>query len=105
MLHHPYDSLHNVIHVGKVPLAVAVVEDLNLFAFQQLIGETKVGHVGTTGGAIDSEEAEAGAGDIVQFRVGMSHQLIALLGSGIEADGIIHLVIGRLRYLLIATIN
>ena len=81
MLNHPYDSLHNVIYVGKVPLAVAIVEDLNLFAFQQLIGETKVGHVGTTGGAIDSEEAEACRWNVVQLAIGMCLQLVALLDS------------------------
>ena len=35
----------------------------------------------------------------------MGHQLITLLGSGIEADGIIYLVIGGIRYLLITAID
>ena len=105
MLHHPYDSLHNVIHVGEVSLAVAVVEDLDLLPFQQLIGKAKIGHVWTATRTINGEEAEAGTGDIVQLRVGMSHQLVALFGGRIEADGVIHLVIRGIGYLLVATID
>ena len=72
MLHHPYDSLHNVIHVGEVSLTVAVVEDLDLLPFQQLVGEAKVGHVGTTTRTINGEEAESCTGDIVQLGVARS---------------------------------
>ena len=35
----------------------------------------------------------------------MCHQLIALLGSGIEADGVIHLVLRGIGYLLVAAID
>ena len=35
----------------------------------------------------------------------MCHQLVALLGSGIEADGVIHLVIRRIGYLPVAAID
>ena len=35
----------------------------------------------------------------------MGHQLIALLGSSVEADGIVYLVIGRIGYLLVAAID
>ena len=57
MLHHPYDSLHNVIHVGEVTLTVTIVEDLDGFAFYQLIGKAKLGHVGTATRTIYREEA------------------------------------------------
>ena len=105
MLHHPYDSLHNVIYVGKVPLAVAVVEDLDLLPFQQLVSEAKIGHVGTATRTIDREEAEACTGDVIQFRVSMGHQLIALLGSGIQTDRVIDLVFRGIGYLLVAAID
>lgn len=35
----------------------------------------------------------------------MGHELVALLGRSIEAHRIVHLVIRRIRHLLIATIN
>ncbi len=59
MLHNADYSFHNVIYKSKVALAVAVVEDLDGLALDQFVGEAKVGHVGTTCRAIDSEEAEA----------------------------------------------
>ena len=58
MLHNTDDSFHNVIDVGEVALAVAVVEYLDGLACDQFVGETKVGHVGTTSWAIDGKEAE-----------------------------------------------
>ena len=59
MLHNADHSFHNVIDIGEVTLAVAVVEDLDGLALDQFVGETKVGHVRTTCRTIDSEEAEA----------------------------------------------
>lgn len=105
VLHYSHNSFYDVIHVGEVALAVAIVEDLYRFAFYQLIGKAKVGHIGATCRAIDGEEAETGTGDVIQFRVGMCHQLIALLGSGIETDGIIHLVLRGIGYLFVTAID
>ena len=105
VLHDAHHSLHDVVDIGEVALAVAIVENLDGLAFHQLIGETEVSHVGTTGGAIDGEEAEAGRGDVVELRVGMGHQLVALLRGGVEAYGVVHLVVCRIRHLLVAAID
>lgn len=59
MLHNADHSFHNVIDIGEVALAIAVIEDLDGLAFDQFVSKTKVGHVGTTCRTIDSEEAEA----------------------------------------------
>ena len=105
VLHDAHHSLHDVVDIGEVALAVAIVENLDGLAFHQLVGEAEVSHVGTTGGAIDGEEAEAGRGDVVELRVGMSHQLVALLGGGVEAYGVVHLVVCRIGHLLVAAID
>ena len=105
VLHDAHHSLHNVVDIGEVALAVAIVENLDGVAFHQLVGEAEVSHVGTTYGAIDGEEAEAGRGDVVELRVGMGHQLVALLRGGVEAHGVVHLVVCRIRHLLVATID
>ena len=55
-LHHANDTFYNIIYIRKVPTAVSVVEDLNGLTCQQLVGETEVGHVRTTGGTINGEE-------------------------------------------------
>ena len=105
VLHDAHHSLHNVVDIGEVALAVAIVEYLDGIAFHQFVGETEVSHVGTTSGAIDGEEAEAGRGDVVELAIGMGHQLVALLRGGIKRHGIIDLVVCRIRHLLVAAID
>ena len=103
--HHTDNAFYDVVNIGEVALAVAVVEDLNLLALDELVGEAEVGHVGTTCRAIDSEESEASAGDVVELAVGMGHELVALLGSSIEGDGVVHLVVGAVGNFLVAAID
>ena len=105
VLHDAHHSLHNVVDIGEVALAVAIIENLDGLAFHQFVGKAEVSHVGTAGGAIDGKEAEAGRGDVVELRVGMGHQLVALLGGGIEAHGVVHLVVCRIRHFLVAAID
>lgn len=105
VLHDAHHSLYDVVDIGEIALAVAIVENLDSVAFHQLVGEAEVSHVGTAGGAIDGKEAEAGRGDVVEFRVGMGHQLVALLGGGVEAYGVVHLVVCRIGHLLVAAID
>lgn len=105
VLHDAHHSLHDVIDIGEVALAVAIVENLDGLAFHQFVGEAEVSHVGTTCRAIDGEEAEAGRGDVVELRVGMGHQLVALLRGGVEAHGVVHLVVCRIGHLLVAAID
>ncbi len=93
MLHHADHALDDVVHVGEVALAVAVVENLDGLAADQFVGEAEVGHVGAAGGSIDGEEAQTRGGDVVEFGVGMGHQFVALLGGGIETNGVVHLVV------------
>ena len=105
VLHDAHHSLHDVVDIGEIALAVAIVEYLDGLAFHQLVGETKVSHVGTTCRAIDGEEAEAGRGDVVELAIGMGHQLVALLRGGVEAYRVVHLVVCRIRHLLVAAID
>lgn len=105
VLHDTDHSFHDVVYIGKVALAVAIIENLDCLTFNKFVGETKVSHIGTAGGAIDGEEAEAGRGDVVEFRVGMGHQLVALLGGGVEAYGVVHLVVCRIGHFLVAAID
>ena len=105
VLHDAHHSLHDVVDIGEVALAVAIIENLDGLAFNKFVSETEVSHVGTTGGAIDGEEAQAGRGDVVELRVGMGHQLVALLRGGVEAHGVVYLVVCRIGHLLVAAID
>ncbi len=105
VLHDAHHSLHDVVDIGEVALAVAIVEYLDGLAFHQFVGEAKICHVGTAGGAIDGKEAEAGRGDVVELTISMGHQFVALLRGGVEAYGVVHLVVCRIRHFLVATID
>ena len=105
VLHDAHHSLHDVVDIGEVALAVAIIENLDGFAFHELIGEAEVSHVGTTSGAIDGEEAEAGRGDVVELAISMGHKLVALLRGGVEAYRVVYLVVCRIRHFLVATID
>ena len=71
MLHDAHDALYNVINIGEVSFAVSIVENLDGLSFAQLVGEAEVRHVGTTGGAIDGEESQTSAWDVVELRIAM----------------------------------
>ena len=105
MAHHAHHTLYNIINVGEVALAVAVIEDFDCFPLYQFVGKAEIGHVRTAGRTVDGEEAKAGAGDIVQFAVCMRHQFVALLRGGIEADGIIHLIVRGIGHFLVAPVD
>ena len=104
-LHHAHNALYDIIYIGEVATAVAIVEYLDGFALQQLVGKAKVGHIGTTGRTIDGEEAQTCRGDVIQLGVAMGHELVALLGGCIKAHGVIHAIVGREGHLLIAAIH
>lgn len=104
VLHDAHHTFYYIVNVSEVALAVAIVEYLDGLAFNKFVGKAEVCHVGTTCRAIDGKEAEAGRGDVVELRVGMGHQLVALLRGGIEAHGVVYLVICRIRHFLVAAI-
>lgn len=105
VLHDAHHTLHNVVYIGKVALAVAVVEYFNGLAFYQFVGKTKVSHVGTACRAIDGKETQARGRNVVKFAVGMRHQLVALFGGCIQAYRVVHLVVGGVRHLFVAAIH
>lgn len=105
MSHDTNYTLHDVIDIGKVAFAVAVVEDLDGLAFTEFVGEAEIRHVRAAGRAIDRKETQTCGWYIVELRIGMGHELVALLSRRIEAHRIVYLVISRIRHLLIAAVN
>ena len=77
--HDSDDAFHDIIDIGKIPSAVAVVVDLDGLAFQQFVREPEIGHVRTPGRSIDGEEAEARGRDIVKLGIAVGEEFVALL--------------------------
>ena len=103
-LHHPIDALHDVVNVGEVPQAITVVEYADGLAPQQLLRGGIVEHVRPPRGTVDGEEPQAGAGDVVELGIAVGQQLVGFFCGGVQADGVVHPVVGVEGYLLIAAI-
>ena len=82
--HDADDPFDDVVDVGEVALAVSVVEDLDAVALHEAVRRGEVEHVGAAGRAVDGEEAEAGGRDVIELRVGVGHELVALFRRGVE---------------------
>ena len=105
LAHHPDDAFHDVIDIGEIASAVAVVVDLDGLALEQLVRETEIGHVRTPGGAVDGEEAEARGRDVVQLGIAVGEEFVALLGGRVQAHRIIHSVVRAERDFLVTTVD
>ena len=103
--HDAEHALDDIVDVRKVALAVSVVENLNRLAGAELVGEAEIGHIRSAGGAVDGKKAQAGTGDVVKLGVGVRQKLVRFFGRGIERDGGVHLVLGRIRHLLVRAVN
>ena len=104
-LHHTNNALNDVIHISKITLAVAIVEDFDGFALHQLVGESEVSHVRTTCRAIHRKESQASGRNVVELGVCVCHQLIRFLGCCIKGYRVINLVVGAVRNLLVGTVD
>ena len=82
-----------------------MIEYINRTAFKDGLGEQKKRHVRSSPWAVNGEEPESGGRHAEQVAIGMSHKLIRLLGSGVEANGMIHAIVLGKWQLLVATIN
>ena len=105
VLHDADDAFDDVVDVGEVAFALAVVEYLDGLAGFELVGEAEVGHVGAAGGAVDGKEAQSRAGDVVELAVGVGHELVALFGGGVQRYGVIDFVVGGVRDFLVAAVH
>ena len=103
--HDADDAFHDVIDIGEIPSAVAVVVDLDGLAFEQFVRESEIGHIRTPGRTVDGEEAEARGRDIIKLGIAVGEELIALLGRRIQAHRIIHPVVRAERDFLVAAVD
>lgn len=104
-VHDAPHALDDVVDVGEVAAAVAHVEDLDGLAAAQLLSEAEVGHVGPAHGAVHGEEAQARGGDGVELGVGGGHELVGLLGGGVERHRRVDAVLLGERHLLVAAVD
>ena len=98
-------SLGDVVDVGEVADHVAVVEHLDGFALRDRAREEHGGHVGASPGAVDGEEPETCDRQVVEFAVAVGHELVAFLGRGVKAHGIVDLVVFAVGHLAVEAVH
>ena len=103
--HDADDAFHDIINIGEIASAVAVVVNLDGLAFQQLVRESEIGHVRTPCGAVDGKEAEACGRDVVKLGIAVGEEFVALLGCRIQAHRIIHPVVRAERDFLVPAVD
>lgn len=104
-LHDAVNAFHDIIDKGEVTAHVSIIEDLDRLSGHEFLCGAEIKHIRSAGRAVDCEEAKACRRDVVEFAVGMSQQLIALLGCCIQAYRVVYLVVCAERHLLVAAIN
>ena len=82
--------LHHVVDVGEVTPHPALVEHPDRLTRQDRPGEQHRRHVRPAPGAVHREEAQARGRQAVEMAVGVGHQLVGLLGGGIQAHRMVH---------------
>lgn len=82
-----------------------MVEDFDGLALEHGFREQEERHIRPAPGAIDGKEAQPGRGYAEQMAVSMRHQLIALLGSRVEGDGVVHIISRGQRHFLIQSVH
>lgn len=103
--HDADDAFDDVVDVGEVALAISVVENLDAVALHEAVRRGEVEHVRAAGWAVDGEEAETGGRDIIELRVGVSHELVALFCCGVERNRVVNLVVGAEWHLFVAAVD
>ena len=93
VLHDTDYTFYDVVNECEVTFTIAIIEYLDGFAFHQFVCKTEVRHIWATGGTIHCEEAKACRRDVIEFTVGMCHQLVAFFGCCIKRNRIVNLVV------------
>src|SRR5579859_6128209 len=89
---HPHNAFHDIVNVSKIPMHLPLVVNLNGRSLMDGLAKLEDRHVRTSPWPIDRKETEPGHRKPVKVGINMGNQFIALLGGGIEADGVIDVV-------------
>ena len=103
-LHDTDDTLDDVVDVGEVALAVAVVEDLDGLSRLQFLRGGEVEHVRTACGAIYGKKAQPCRWNIVEFAVAVRQKLVGLFSGRVEGDRVIYLVFNCEGHFFVAAV-
>lgn len=73
------DPFDDIVNEGEVSPHFPFVEDIDGATFENGLGKNPHGHIGSSPGAVDGEESEAGGGEPEEVAVRVCHQLVGFL--------------------------
>ncbi len=88
----------NVVDVGEIPSVLAIVEHRNFLAGENSSGEFEQRHVRTSPWTIDGKEPQTRSRQAVKMAVGVGHQFVGLFAGGVQALGMIDVLMNRERH-------
>ena len=84
---------------------VAVVEDVDRLAGEDVARELEQRHVRPAPGAVHGEEPQPRHRQAIERGVGVRHQLVRLLGRGVERERMIHVLVHAERHLRVRAVH
>src|SRR6476660_2407890 len=76
LIKNPDDPFSDVVDVGKVPLHLANIEDLDRLVLDDALGKETQGYIGTTPWTRHGKKAKTGAGHAIEMRIAMGHEFV-----------------------------
>merc|ERR1712130_273955 len=92
-IHSTDTACHDIIDVSEVALQLAAartLKDLNWLALLDLLREVESCHVGSTPGAVHSEEPQANDGEAIDVLIAMRNHFVGFLRCCIQAGRVVH---------------
>ena len=99
------DTSNDIVDVGKIPIHVAVVVNLDGFPLADFIGKFKIGHIGPAKRTIDRKETQSCCRNPIKMTIGIGHKFVGFFRCRIQTDRMIHIICRRKRRLLLIAIN
>ena len=87
------DSLDDVIDIREIACVIAIIEDVDRLAGENLAGKNEKRHVGAPPWSVNGKKTQARRRDAEEMGITMRHQFVCLLARRIEAHGMVHVVV------------
>ena len=100
-----HHTLNDVIHVGKIPLHIAVVKYINGLPLKGRFDKQKQRHVRPSPRPIHRKKPKPRGSDAKKMAVRVRHEFVGFFARCVQADGVVYVVFGGKRKAFIEPIH
>src|SRR3990170_5020425 len=101
----PFDPLDDIIDICEIAAHLPLVENPDRRSFNDRLGKTVIGHVGSSPGTVDGKETQAPHWYSKEMMIGKSQRFARFFGSAVKAGGMICRIVFRKGHFLIESVN